>query len=170
MFQFCLYCFSRLCGSLGYYDVGKEKKISLKLPQPLQVYDRIFHKVTTTDDPIIREVHNLHLFDVDVHISLFYGASSSLLCASILCMCMIIITSDHCILFQLTKSPECRDCKVFATDAILATLMTCARSKYSWDIVVYREGDYLFFDKRDTSQFGELKALMVTFVYSILYP
>ena len=48
--------FSRLCGSLGYYDATREKKISLKLPQPLQVYDRIFHKVTTTDDPIIREV------------------------------------------------------------------------------------------------------------------
>ena len=60
---------------------------------------------------------------------------------------------------QLTKSPECRDCKVFATDAILATLMTCARSKYSWDIVVYREGEYLFFDKRDASQFGEWRMM-----------
>lgn len=50
--------FRRLCGSLGYYDVTREKKISLKLPQPLQVYDRIFHKVTTTDDPIIREVND----------------------------------------------------------------------------------------------------------------
>ena len=60
---------------------------------------------------------------------------------------------------QLTKSPECRDCKVFATDAILATLMTCARSKYSWDIVVYREGGYLFFDKRDASQFGEWRMM-----------
>ena len=37
---------------------------------------------------------------------------------------------------QLTKSPECSDCKVFATDTILSTLMTCARSNYSWDIVV----------------------------------
>ena len=50
-------CYSRrVCGSLGFYDATKEKKISLKLPQPLQVFDRIFHKVTTTDDPIIREV------------------------------------------------------------------------------------------------------------------
>ena len=63
----CVCCYplfiSRLCGSLGYYDVAKEKKISLKLPQPLQVYDRIFHKVTTTDDPIIREV-NKFVFQV----------------------------------------------------------------------------------------------------------
>ena len=46
----------RLCGSLGYYDTSKEKKISLKTPHTLQVYDRVFHKVTTTDDPVIREV------------------------------------------------------------------------------------------------------------------
>ena len=40
-------------------------------------------------------------------------------------------------LTQLARSPECSDCKVFATDAILATLMTMTRSKYSWDIVVH---------------------------------
>ena len=34
---------------------------------------------------------------------------------------------------QLAKTSGC---KVFATDTILATLMTCARSSYSWDIVV----------------------------------
>lgn len=100
-----------LCGSLGYYDVSREKKISLKTPQSLQVYDRVFHKVTTTDDPVIR---------------------------------------------RLVKRPSCSDCKVFATDAILATLMTCGRSKYSWDIVVQRVGDHLFFDKRDDSQFDFL--------------
>ena len=37
-------------------------------------------------------------------------------------------------LLQLCK--ECPDCRVFATDAILATLMTCSRSIYSWDIVI----------------------------------
>ena len=45
-----------LCGSLGIYDVLKEKKISVKSPHVLNVYDRIYHKVTTTDDPIIRDV------------------------------------------------------------------------------------------------------------------
>ena len=45
-----------LCGSLGTYDVAKEKKISLRTPHKLEAYDRIFHKVTTTDDPIIRKV------------------------------------------------------------------------------------------------------------------
>lgn len=43
---------------------------------------------------------------------------------------------------------------VFATDAILATLMSCTRSVYSWDIVVQRVGSKLFFDKRDNSDFG----------------
>ncbi|KAK1378736.1 Eukaryotic translation initiation factor 3 subunit D [Heracleum sosnowskyi] len=41
---------------------------------------------------------------------------------------------------------------VFATDAILATLMCAPRSVYSWDIVVQRVGNKLFFDKRDGSQ------------------
>ncbi len=58
---------------------------------------------------------------------------------------------------QLVKSPECADVKVFGTDIILSTLMTCSRSKYSWDIVATRIGQHLFFDKRDDSQFGEIQ-------------
>lgn len=45
---------------------------------------------------------------------------------------------------------------VFATDAILATLMCCTRSVYSWDIIVQRVGKKLFFDKRDDSEFDLL--------------
>ncbi|XP_064406956.1 eukaryotic translation initiation factor 3 subunit D-like [Halichondria panicea] len=101
----------RLCGSLGCYDIGMEKRVSLRNPTRLQTYNRIFHKVTTTDDPIIR---------------------------------------------KLVKSPECADVKVFGTDIILSTLMTCSRSKYSWDIVATRIGQHLFFDKRDDSQFDLL--------------
>lgn len=44
---------------------------------------------------------------------------------------------------------------VFATDAILATLMCCTRSVNSWDIIVQRVGNKLFFDKRDNSDFGK---------------
>ncbi|VDN60024.1 unnamed protein product [Dracunculus medinensis] len=43
---------------------------------------------------------------------------------------------------------------VFATDMILATLMASTRSVYSWDVVAYRVGDKLFFDKRDTGGFS----------------
>lgn len=101
----------RIAGTLGIYDSTKEKKIGIKTPHVLNVYDRVYHKVTTTDDPVIRD---------------------------------------------LAKSPECSDCRVFATDTILATLMTCARSKYSWDIVADRIGNFLFLDKRDDSQFDYL--------------
>jgi translation initiation factor 3 subunit D len=46
---------------------------------------------------------------------------------------------------------------VFATDAILAHLMTCPRSVYPWDIVVQKlPGGTLFFDKRDAGQFDYL--------------
>ena len=46
---------------------------------------------------------------------------------------------------------------VFATDAILAHLMTCPRSVYPWDVVVQKlPTGALFFDKRDTSQFDYL--------------
>lgn len=53
---------------------------------------------------------------------------------------------------QLAKSQG----NVFATDAILATIMCCTRSSYSWDIVVHRVGSKLFFDKRDDSDFDLL--------------
>ena len=43
---------------------------------------------------------------------------------------------------------------MFATDSILATLMTCTRSVYSWDLAVHRVKDMLFFDKRDGSAIG----------------
>nr|GFB88364.1 eukaryotic translation initiation factor 3 subunit D-like [Tanacetum cinerariifolium] len=41
---------------------------------------------------------------------------------------------------------------VFATDSILSTLMCAPRSVYSWDIVIQRVGNKLFFDKRDGLQ------------------
>lgn len=49
---------------------------------------------------------------------------------------------------------------MFATDAILATLMCCTRSVNSWDIIVQRVGNKLFFDKRDNSDFGEFRAVV----------
>merc|ERR1712150_348490 len=45
---------------------------------------------------------------------------------------------------------------VFATDAILATLMCCTRAMYSWDIVVQKIGGKIFLDKRDNTEFDLL--------------
>jgi translation initiation factor 3 subunit D len=40
---------------------------------------------------------------------------------------------------------------VYATDAVLAQLMSATRAVYGWDIVVQRVGSMIFLDKRETS-------------------
>lgn len=45
---------------------------------------------------------------------------------------------------------------VYTTDSILSVLMCAPRSVYSWDIVIVREGDKLFMDKRDGGPFDFL--------------
>uniref|UniRef100_A0A8C9AL89 Eukaryotic translation initiation factor 3 subunit D n=1 Tax=Prolemur simus TaxID=1328070 RepID=A0A8C9AL89_PROSS len=96
----------KCCGALEYYDKAFDH-ITTRSEKPLRSIKRIFHTVTTTDDPVIR---------------------------------------------KLAKTQG----NVFATDAILATLISCTRSVYSWDIVVQRVGSKLFFDKRDNSDFNLL--------------
>ena len=84
-------------------------RINVKNERPLKRIDRVFHTVTTTDDPIIR---------------------------------------------KLARTDA--DANVFATDSILATLMCCTRSQYSWDIVVQKIGGKIFLDKRDNTEFDLL--------------
>jgi len=43
---------------------------------------------------------------------------------------------------------------VFATSVILSTLMSAARSVYSWDLIAHRVNDKVFLDKRDTGNFS----------------
>ena len=93
---------------MEFYDKAYDR-VNVKSERPLKRIDRVFHTVTTTDDPIIR---------------------------------------------KLTKSQP--DVNVFATDSILATLMCCTRSVYSWDIVVQKIGDKIFLDKRDNTEFDLL--------------
>ncbi|KAK9883456.1 hypothetical protein WA026_001634 [Henosepilachna vigintioctopunctata] len=95
-----------LCGELEYYDKSYDR-VNVKNEKPLQSVNRVFHTVTTTDDPVIR---------------------------------------------KLSKTEG----NVYATDAILATIMCCTRSNYSWDIVIEKIGDKLFFDKRDNTEFDLL--------------
>lgn len=94
------------CGSLEFYDKTYDR-VNVKSEKLLQRINRIHHKVTTTDDPIIR---------------------------------------------KLSKT----DGNVYATDAIIAALMCATRSGTSWDVVVQRVGNKLFFDKRDDSEFDLL--------------
>jgi translation initiation factor 3 subunit D len=62
-----------------------------------------------------------------------------------------VTTSEDPVLKELSSEGE-----VFATDSILAHLMTCTRSVQPWDLVVTRVGSQLFLDKRDGSQFDIL--------------
>lgn len=95
-----------VCGALEYYDRAYDR-VNCKQGKILQQVNRVHHKVTTTDDPIIR---------------------------------------------KLSRTEG----NVFATDSIIATIMCAPRSVLSWDIVVQRVGDKLFFDKRDDSDFDLL--------------
>lgn len=45
--------------------------------------------------------------------------------------------------------------RVFTTDSVLSLLMCATRSVYPWDIVLTKEGDKLFMDKREGGPFGE---------------
>jgi len=96
------------CGAVEFYDKAYDR-VNVKNERPLKRIDRIFHTVTTTDDPVIR---------------------------------------------KLARTDP--DANVFATDAILATLMCCGRSQYSWDIVVQKIGGKIFLDKRDNTEFDLL--------------
>ncbi|KAK9826613.1 hypothetical protein WJX74_005621 [Apatococcus lobatus] len=97
----------RSCGSVQYYDKAFDRVVP-KSERPLKRTQRVFRSVTTSDDPIIR---------------------------------------------QLASEDQGR---VFVTDTLLTTLMCTTRSVYSWDIVVTRAGDKLFFDKRDGSSLDML--------------
>ncbi|XP_049853013.1 eukaryotic translation initiation factor 3 subunit D-like [Schistocerca gregaria] len=63
-----------------------------------------------------------------------------------------VTTTDDPIIRKLSKTVG----NVYATDAILATIMCCTRSNYSWDIVIEKIGDKLFFDRRDNTEFDLL--------------
>jgi translation initiation factor 3 subunit D len=95
------------CGSMEYYNKAYDR-ITSKTERPLERQNRTIFKVSTTDDPIIRD---------------------------------------------LTMSGVGN---IFATDAILAALMACPRSIYSWDLIVQRVGSKTFLDKRSNSQFDYL--------------
>mmetsp|Transcript_21911 Transcript_21911/g.74471 ORF Transcript_21911/g.74471 Transcript_21911/m.74471 type:complete len:534 (-) Transcript_21911:516-2117(-) len=57
--------------------------------------------------------------------------------------------SDDPVLKRLAEQNP--DATVFATDAVVAALMCSARSVYSWDVVVKKQGGKLYFDKRSNA-------------------
>lgn len=61
-----------------------------------------------------------------------------------------ISTSDDPVIQQLAAEGKAQ---VFATDSILSVLMTATRSVNSWDIIIERRGNQVFFDKREGGPF-----------------
>ncbi|OCH94276.1 eukaryotic translation initiation factor 3 subunit 7 [Obba rivulosa] len=59
-------------------------------------------------------------------------------------------TSDDPVIQELASQETAT---VYTTDVILSVLMCATRSVYPWDIVIVREGNKLFFDKRDGGPF-----------------
>ncbi|XP_031126055.1 eukaryotic translation initiation factor 3 subunit D-like [Ipomoea triloba] len=106
-------------------------KLSFSVPEPedllicggLEFYDRSFDRITPRSDRRLERFKNRNFFK--------------------------ITTTDDPVIRRLANEDKAT---VFATDTILSTLMCAPRSVYSWDIVVQRVGNKLFFDKRDGSQ------------------
>lgn len=59
-----------------------------------------------------------------------------------------VTASEDPILTQAASEGKAR---VFFTDSVLTALMCTPRSVYSWDIIITRKGDQLWFDKRPNS-------------------
>jgi len=59
-----------------------------------------------------------------------------------------VTTSSDPIIQELAERDEAT---IFATDSILSMLMCSTRSVYPWDIVIVRQGNKIFIDKRDNA-------------------
>ena len=102
-------------------------RITPKAMRPLQRTQRVFRSVTTSDDPVVR------------------CACHAVCCCRLAHACPEPDPEGTAVCRQLAGEDKAR---VFATDTVLTTLMCAARSVYSWDVVVTRAGDKLFFDSR----------------------
>jgi translation initiation factor 3 subunit D len=59
-----------------------------------------------------------------------------------------VTTSSDPVIQELAEKDEAT---IFATDSILSMLMCSPRSVYPWDIVISRQGNKIFLDKRDNA-------------------
>ncbi|KAM0938182.1 putative eukaryotic translation initiation factor 3 subunit D [Dioscorea sansibarensis] len=107
-------------------------KLSFSVPDPpedllicgaLELYDRSYDRVNPKNERRLERFKTRNFFKVT--------------------------TTDDPVIRRLANEDKAT---VFATDAILSALMCAPRSVYSWDIVIQRVGNKLFFDKRDGSQ------------------
>ncbi|CRK40278.1 hypothetical protein BN1708_016787, partial [Verticillium longisporum] len=59
-----------------------------------------------------------------------------------------VTTSSDPVIQELAEKDEAQ---IFATDSILSMIMCAPRSVYSWDVVIVRQGNKIFLDKRDNA-------------------
>ncbi|OAF72142.1 hypothetical protein A3Q56_00083 [Intoshia linei] len=64
-----------------------------------------------------------------------------------------ISATDDCVMRNFARN---REAKIFTTDHVLSRLMSCIRSVYSWDIIVHKVKDMIFFDSRDKAHLDYL--------------
>jgi len=69
-----------------------------------------------------------------------------------------VTTTEDPNIRQLISKTKGEKATVFGTDAILSKIMCCQRSSYSWDVVIDKLGDKVFFDKRENSEFDYISA------------
>jgi translation initiation factor 3 subunit D len=119
---------------LEQFDFNSLQKLATNVEEPedlytagsVEYYDKSYDRVTTKNEKSLERIERT-----------FFKVS----------------TSDDPIIRKLSMDGVGN---VFATDAILAVIMSATRSVYSWDVVVHKVGNRLFFDKRDNSQFDFL--------------
>ncbi|GAA5855599.1 hypothetical protein JCM5353_008159, partial [Sporobolomyces roseus] len=100
-------------------DVDTDDPETLSSHGFLYEYDRVFDRVNTKNEKPLQVVDRLR-----------YNPS----------------TSDDPIIQDLAAKDRAQ---IFVTDSIISMLMVAGRSVYPWDIVLTREGDKLFMDKRE---------------------
>ncbi|TFK25985.1 eukaryotic translation initiation factor 3 subunit 7 [Coprinopsis marcescibilis] len=104
-------------------------RLEVDEPEELDTYGRIFAYDKSYDRVTTKTEKNLQLVD-----RIKYNPT----------------TSDDPVIQQLVSKSVGN---VYTTDIILSVLMCATRSVYPWDIVIVREGNNLFFDKRDGGPF-----------------
>ncbi|CAL1700223.1 unnamed protein product [Somion occarium] len=118
-------------GRRGWRDWEKNNRLRLEVDEPedLGTYGRLFPYDKSYDRVTTRSEKPLQLVD-----RIKYNTT----------------TSDDPVIHELAAKETAT---VYTTDVILAGLMCATRSVNPWDIVIVREGNKLFFDKRDGGPF-----------------
>ncbi|TMS34609.1 hypothetical protein L596_002164 [Steinernema carpocapsae] len=136
---------------------GKSRQASVQVHHEWRLYERMdFTRLVKLSLPNVEggqdiEGHRygtLHYYDKNIDRVSVKNPVNLQVCGGSFCN---VTTTDDPVMQKLAQEDAGN---VFATDIILATLMSANRSVYSWDIIAHRVGNKLFFDRRDTSGFS----------------